>query len=142
MDREAQSDKVHKITIRDRKDKPCVQRRHEPRTRGVVRNPWFSRDIQIAALTLILQSPVMPTTRLSSRGQVVLPKRIREKHQLDAGQEFEIIDTDEGILLRPRSAFPQTTFEEVRGATGYDGPRVPTDRLTGAEALRRKKKRS
>lgn len=84
----------------------------------------------------------MATTRLSSRGQVVLPKRIREKHQLEPGQEFEIVETEDGILLRPRSPFPETTFEAVRGATGYDGPRVPTDQLSGAEALRRTDERS
>lgn len=81
---------------------------------------------------------IMPTTRLSSRGQVVLPKQIRDAHHWESGQEFEIVDTDEGVLLRPRSPFPETSFEAVRGATGYKGPRVPTDRLTGAEALRRK----
>lgn len=84
----------------------------------------------------------MPTTRMSSRGQVVLPKPVREKHQWAPGQEFEVVETDAGILLRPRAPFPETTFDEVRGATGYDGPRVPTRHLTGAEALRRKAERS
>lgn len=84
----------------------------------------------------------MLTTQLSSRGQVVLPKRVREDHQLEPGQEFEIVDREDGILLRPRSPFPKTAFEDVRGATGYDGPRVPTDQLSGAEALRRKEKSS
>jgi AbrB family looped-hinge helix DNA binding protein len=80
----------------------------------------------------------MSTTRLSSRGQVVLPKRVRDKHQWDPGQEFEVVQTEEGVLLRPRSPFPETTFEAVRGRTGYDGPPVPTDQLTGTEALRKK----
>lgn len=84
----------------------------------------------------------MPTTRLSSRGQVVLPKQVREAHRWAPGQEFEIVETEAGILLRPRSPFPETTFDEVRGVTGYDGPRVSTDQLTGAEALRRKATRS
>ena len=80
----------------------------------------------------------MSTTRLSSRGQVVLPKRVRDKNQWDPGQEFEVVQTEEGVLLRPRSPFPETTFEAVCGRTGYDGPPVPTDRLTGTEALRKK----
>ena len=84
----------------------------------------------------------MSTTRMSSRGQVVLPKPVRDKHQWAPGQEFEVVDTDAGILLRPRAPFPETTFDDVRGAVGYDGPRVPTDQLTGAEALRRKTARS
>ena len=80
----------------------------------------------------------MPTTRLSSRGQVVLPKRVRDNNQWDPGQEFEVVQTEEGVLLRPRSPFPETTFEAVRGRTGYDGPPVPTGQLTGTEALRKK----
>mgnify|MGYP000055270647 FL=1 len=80
----------------------------------------------------------MPTTRLSSRGQVVLPKRVREKNRWDPGQEFEIVQTEEGVLLRPRSPFPETTFETVRGRTGYDGPSVSTNQLTGTTALRKK----
>lgn len=80
----------------------------------------------------------MSTTRLSSRGQVVLPKRVRDKHQWDPGQEFEVVQTEEGVLLRPRSPFPETTFEAVCGRTGYDGPAVSEDRLTGTEALRKK----
>jgi len=84
----------------------------------------------------------MPTTRLSSRGQVVLPKPIREKHRWTPGQEFEVVDTDEGLLLRPRTPFPETTLEDVCGATGYEGPRISTERLTGTEALRHKTTRS
>ena len=80
----------------------------------------------------------MPTTRLSSRGQVVLPKRVRDNNQWDPGQEFEVVQTEEGVLLRPRSPFPETTFEAVRGRTGYDGPAVPTGQLTGTESLRKK----
>jgi AbrB family looped-hinge helix DNA binding protein len=83
----------------------------------------------------------MSTTRLSSRGQVVLPKNVREKYHWTSGQEFEIVETDEGILLRAQSPFPDTTFDEVRGMTGYDGPSVSTDRLTGTAALRKKAER-
>lgn len=62
----------------------------------------------------------MSTTRLSSRGQVVLPKNVREKYHWTSGQEFEVVETDEGILLRAQSPFPDTTFDEVpeEGAGG------------------------
>ena len=83
----------------------------------------------------------MSTTRLSSRGQVVLPKDVRDRHQWKPGQEFEIVETDEGILLRAQSPFPDTTFDEVRGRTGYEGPPKATDRLTGTAALRKKNER-
>lgn len=83
----------------------------------------------------------MPTTRLSSKGQVVIPKHVREAHGWTAGQEFEIVETDTGIVLRPRSPFSQTTLDEVVGCAEYDGTRVSTERLTGTYALHKKTRR-
>ena len=62
------------------------------------------------------------TTRLSSKGQVIIPKTIRETYRWAMGQEFIVEDTGEGILLRPKSPFPQTTVEEVAGCLKYGGP--------------------
>jgi bifunctional DNA-binding transcriptional regulator/antitoxin component of YhaV-PrlF toxin-antitoxin module len=84
----------------------------------------------------------MPTPRLSNCEKVVLPQQGREAHHWRPDQEFEIAETEDGILLRPCSPFPDTTFDEVRGTTGYDGPRVSTDQLTGTEAFRRRVARS
>ncbi|PSQ96000.1 MAG: hypothetical protein BRD55_08090 [Bacteroidetes bacterium SW_9_63_38] len=76
------------------------------------------------------------SSKASSRGQVVLPKAVRDDHHWRPGQEVEIVNTDDGILPRPQSPFPDTTVEEVKGVTGYDGPSVSTDRMTGTVALR------
>jgi len=64
----------------------------------------------------------MEMTRLSSKGQVILPKSIRTAHQWEPGVEFVVEDTAEGVLLRPMKAFPATRLEEVIGCTGYSGP--------------------
>ena len=42
------------------------------------------------------------TTRVSSKGQIVLPAEIRERDDIEAGQEFEIerIDRGEYRLIR------------------------------------------
>ena len=71
----------------------------------------------------------MPTTRLSSKGQVIIPKAIRQTHSWEPGQEFDVIETDDGVLLRPHQVFPPTTFDEVGIALKYDGPPVPVERL-------------
>jgi len=47
----------------------------------------------------------MSTARLSSKGQLIIPKPIRKAHGWDTGPEFEVIDTEEGILLKSRSPF-------------------------------------
>ena len=76
----------------------------------------------------------MPTTRLSSKGQIIIPKTIRKARAWKPGQEFEVIETDDGVLLRPQQGFPPTTFEDIGIALNYDGPPIPVERL-GMEAI-------
>jgi AbrB family looped-hinge helix DNA binding protein len=64
----------------------------------------------------------METTRLSTKGQVILPKSIRDKHQWRPGTEFILEDTPRGVLLRPVSALPPTRLKDVIGCLRYDGP--------------------
>ncbi len=64
----------------------------------------------------------METTRLSDRGQVILPKSIRDAHHWTPGTEFEIEDQPEGVLLRPKKQLTASQFKDVIGCTGYLGP--------------------
>jgi len=63
----------------------------------------------------------MLTTKLSSKGQVIIPKEIRSRHHWEPGQELQAIDTDDGILLRPASPFPETTIKDVASCLYYSG---------------------
>lgn len=63
----------------------------------------------------------MPTTVVSSKGQVIIPKPIREARHWGAGQRLEVVESKEGILLKPASLFPPTTIEEVSGCLNYQG---------------------
>jgi AbrB family looped-hinge helix DNA binding protein len=63
----------------------------------------------------------METTRLSSKGQIIIPQSIREAHKWNPGIEFAVIDTDEGILLTPLKPFKLTDIQSVKGCTGYKG---------------------
>lgn len=63
----------------------------------------------------------MPTTKLSSKGQVIIPKEIRNRHHWEPGQELLAIDTDDGILLKPTSPFPEATLREVASCLSYSG---------------------
>ena len=70
----------------------------------------------------------MKPTRLSSKGQVTLPKSVRESHHWMPGTEFVVEDTPDGVLLRPAKSFQPTRLEEVIGCTGYKGPtKTPQD---------------
>jgi AbrB family looped-hinge helix DNA binding protein len=61
------------------------------------------------------------TTKLSSKGQVILPVSIREAKQWRAGIEFAVENTADGVLLRPIKAVATTTLDEVIGCAGYKG---------------------
>ena len=57
----------------------------------------------------------METTRLSSKGQIVLPKTIRTSRAWDPGTEFTVEETGDGVLLRPTALFPGTSLDQVVG---------------------------
>ena len=63
----------------------------------------------------------METTKLSSKGQVILPAAIRAANQWEAGVEFSVESTSAGILLRPLKPYPASTLDEVIGCAGYTG---------------------
>jgi AbrB family looped-hinge helix DNA binding protein len=58
----------------------------------------------------------METTRLSTKGQIILPKNIRTSRAWAPGTEFTVEETDEGILLRPKDRFPQAELDQVAGS--------------------------
>lgn len=66
----------------------------------------------------------METTKLSSKGQVVLPKPVREALGWTRGMEFSVEARKEGVLLRPVRCFEPTKLRDVIGCAGYAGVRV------------------
>ena len=67
------------------------------------------------------QSLTMPTTRLSTKGQIILPKDIRISRAWGPGTEFIIEETGDGILLRPSGRFPAASLDEVAGCLRSKG---------------------
>ena len=64
----------------------------------------------------------MQTTKLSTKGQIILPKSIRDARAWKPGTEFTVELTDRGILLQPTKAFfPPTKLEDVVGCLKYKG---------------------
>lgn len=64
----------------------------------------------------------MNITRLSSKGQVIIPKASRVAHHWEAGQELVVIDTEDGVLLKSKKTFASSTLEELAGCLPYKGP--------------------
>ena len=59
--------------------------------------------------------PERLTTTVSTKGQVILPKAIRQALHWEAGMRLVVENTPEGVLLKPVPAFAETRPEDVFG---------------------------
>lgn len=69
----------------------------------------------------------MDTVKLSSKGQIVIPKSMRDDMHLPPGTEFVISVSATGITLTPKTLFPKATVREVRGYLSKHGRTLPSD---------------
>jgi AbrB family looped-hinge helix DNA binding protein len=68
-------------------------------------------------------------TKVSAKGQVVIPKDVRDRLHWEAGTELEVIDGPAGVMLRAKPpAIKKLPFDEalakVRAIVNYQGPRI------------------
>lgn len=63
----------------------------------------------------------METTKLSSKGQVIIPKALRTTHNWVPGLELVVIDTGDGVLLRPQAPFAETALDDIAAFLKYTG---------------------
>ena len=73
-------------------------------------------------------------TKMSSRGQVVIPKSVRDRHGWGDGTPFDVVDTPQGVLLRsPSSKKGSLTIDEalkrIRSRVTYSGPPVTIEEM-------------
>ena len=61
------------------------------------------------------KNPRAVVTRMSDKGQVILPKVLRERRGWTAGTEFLIEERPEGVFLRPAVAEAPATMDETFG---------------------------
>jgi len=75
-------------------------------------------------------------TRLSAKGQVVIPKDVRDALGLKVGQEFEVVPSGGGVLLLPKVKKSGRSFEEItaelRALIKYDGPPATLEEMDQA----------
>jgi AbrB family looped-hinge helix DNA binding protein len=73
-------------------------------------------------------------TKMSSKGQVVIPKSVRDRHGWGDGTPFDVVDTPQGVLLRPpTSKKGSLTMDEalarIRSRVRYSGPPVTIEEM-------------
>ncbi|WP_244552301.1 AbrB/MazE/SpoVT family DNA-binding domain-containing protein [Allosphingosinicella indica] len=82
---------------------------------------------------------------MSAKGQIVIPKAVRERMKWAQGDDLEIVETAGGLLLRPRTPRRETiTLEEFRRRVPrHEGPAVSLEEMEKAidEAMAERWKR-
>jgi AbrB family looped-hinge helix DNA binding protein len=72
-------------------------------------------------------------TRISEKGQVVVPKGTRDRLGWQPGTDLDIIETSDAITLRRRATGGRLTVDEALGRLRvlyrHEGPSVPVDEL-------------
>ncbi|GGE08524.1 AbrB family transcriptional regulator [Rhizobium anhuiense] len=79
-------------------------------------------------------------TTVSTKGQVILPKAVRQRREWAAGTRLIVEETAEGVLLKQAPAFAPTDPSDVFGMLPFSGePKTLDDMEDGllAEARRR-----
>lgn len=73
----------------------------------------------------------MAYTRLSTRGQVVLPRDVRNRHGWRQGTVLEVVEQGDGVVLRAARR-RRTTLEDVIGCLRYTGRPVSLEEMDAA----------
>lgn len=67
----------------------------------------------------------MQTTLLSSKGQVIIPKALRDARHWSAGTRLEVQETPEGVLLKPVAVSDKSELASglaaIRARVGHQG---------------------
>ena len=74
------------------------------------------------------------TTVISTKGQVILPKAIRDHRHWAAGTRLTVEDTPDGVLLKATPAFPETSIDVVFGSLRHGGPALSIEDMDAAIA--------
>jgi AbrB family looped-hinge helix DNA binding protein len=78
--------------------------------------------------------------KISAKGQITVPRAIRQKRGWEPGTRIIVIDTNEGVLLKTAPIFAPTKSHEVFGSLRYGRrPKTLKDMEAGiaAEVKRR-----
>lgn len=70
--------------------------------------------------------------RLSTKGQLILPKAVRERLAWEAGTRLLVEETQDGVLLKRAPGFAATKPEDVFGILPWRGKPVSLDEMDAA----------
>ena len=79
------------------------------------------------------------TTVITTKGQVTMPKAIRDQRHWLAGTRLTVEDTPDGELLNATPAFPKTAADVAFGSMRHAGPVLSLDDMEAAIAQEAKR---
>ena len=84
----------------------------------------------------------MTTVSVTSKGQVTIPKRVRQALGITAGSkvEFDVVGGNAQLRLVRRGT--TSRVEDGPGILDYKGPRIPIAELQGAVAVKKAYRRA
>ena len=83
---------------------------------------------------LVARTSKRLTTVVSTKGQVILPKAVRDRRHWSPGTRLTVEDTADGVVLKASPLFPPTTIEAVFGMLAYKGPPLSIADMNAAVA--------
>ena len=73
-------------------------------------------------------------TKMSAKGQVVIPKDVRDRLGLVEGVVLDVIETESGVILRKPAERKKVSVDEavreLRKIYRHEGPPFPIERLS------------
>ncbi len=80
-------------------------------------------------------------TKLSAKGQVVIPKDVRDRLRWAEGMKLAVVESSGSVTLiplksrlRPRMLFPKTTIEDVMAGPKWLGSPKTVEEISGLTA--------
>lgn len=64
----------------------------------------------------------MTVAKFSTKGQLVVPKQLRDAYDWTSGSAVEFIDEGDGVKIKPVAPKKRYTIDDLYGITGYKGP--------------------
>lgn len=84
----------------------------------------------------------MATVSVTSKGQVTIPKRVRQALGITPGSKVEFDVEGGGARLKLVKKHAQSRIEDGPAILGYTGPRIPIARMHGGVAMKKAARRA
>lgn len=64
----------------------------------------------------------MTAAKFSTKGQLVVPKELRDIYNWSAGTAIELVDEGDGVKIKPIAGKKRYTIDDLYGMLPYSGP--------------------